>query len=215
MNKPDDLEQLWKTQPVDPAVKGEEMRQIILKKTEKFDRTIWWRNIRETVAAAVLAAMGAYGAWAQHDAFGRASSVILVAASLWIIYYMWRHGTEPPDPNPDQTLEGYQRALVLKYDHQIRLLRNVKLWYLAPLYAGRQRRAHMARWLSPPLLYFAVRGHLVAERGLRSAQTRALARSGHFRNRRGRNTMLIRQGRIIAADMRINRRRLLEGLAVS
>jgi hypothetical protein len=136
MNKPDDLEQLWKTQPVDPAVKGEEMRQIILKKTEKFDRTIWWRNIRETVAAAVLAAMGAYGAWAQHDAFGRASSVILVAASLWIIYYMWRHGTEPPDPNPDQTLEGYQRALVLKYDHQIRLLRNVKLWYLAPLYAA-------------------------------------------------------------------------------
>jgi hypothetical protein len=112
------------------------MRQIILKKTEKFDRTIWWRNIRETVAAAVLAAMGAYGAWAQHDAFGRASSVILVAASLWIIYYMWRHGTEPPDPNPDQTLEGYQRALVLKYDHQIRLLRNVKLWYLAPLYAA-------------------------------------------------------------------------------
>ena len=136
MNRPDDLEQLWKTQPVDPAVKGEEMRKIVLKKTEKFDRAIRRRNMRETVAAGVLAMMGSYGAWAQHDTFGRASSMILVAASLWIIYYMWRHGAEPPDPNPDQTLEGYQRALVLKYDHQIRLLRNVKLWYLAPLYAA-------------------------------------------------------------------------------
>jgi hypothetical protein len=136
MNKPDDLEQLWKTQPVDPAVKGEDMRQIILKKTEKFDRAIRRRNMREISAAVVLAALGAYGAWAQHDTFGRASSVILVAASLSIIYYMWRLGAEPPDPNPGQTLEGYQRALVLKYDHQIRLLRNVKLWYLAPLYAA-------------------------------------------------------------------------------
>jgi hypothetical protein len=136
MNKPDELEQLWKTQPVDPAVKGEEMRQIILKKTEKFDRTIWGRNLRETVAAAVLAVMGSYGAWVQHGTIERASSMLLVAASLWIIYYTWRHGAEPPDPNPDQTLEGYQRALVLKYDHQIRLLRSVKLWYLAPLYAA-------------------------------------------------------------------------------
>ena len=39
------------------------------------------------------------------------------------------------DPNPDQTLAVYQRALV-KYDHQIRLLRNVKFWYLAPMYVG-------------------------------------------------------------------------------
>jgi hypothetical protein len=49
---------------------------------------------------------------------------------------MWRRGAEPPDPNPDQTLEGYQRAMVSKYDHQIRLLRNVKFWYLAPMYVG-------------------------------------------------------------------------------
>lgn len=136
MNRPDDLEQLWKTQPVDPAVKGEEMRGIVLKKTEKFDRAIRRRNLRETVAAGVLAVIGSYGAWVQHGAMERASCMILVAASLWIIYYTWRHGAEPPDPNPDQTLAGYQRALVRKYDHQIRLLRNVKFWYLAPLYAA-------------------------------------------------------------------------------
>jgi hypothetical protein len=136
MNKPDDLEQLWKTQPVDPVVKGEEMRKIILRKTEKFDRTIRRRNIRETVTAAMVAIFFTYIAWGQRNGIDRAGSIILVASSLWIIYYMWRRGGKPPDPNPDQTLEGYRRALVRKYDHQIRLLRNVKFWYLAPMYVG-------------------------------------------------------------------------------
>jgi protein-S-isoprenylcysteine O-methyltransferase Ste14 len=136
MNKPDDLEQLWKTQPVDPAVKGEEMRKIVLKKTEKFDRTIRRRNMREMIAASVVAVAFMCIAWAQHNAIERAGSIILVAGALWIIYYMWRYGAEPPDPSPDQTLEGYQRALVRKYDHQIRLLRGVKFWYLLPIYVG-------------------------------------------------------------------------------
>ncbi len=136
MNQPDDLEQLWKTQPVDPAVRGEEMRKIILKKTEKFDRTIRRRNIQETVAALVVAVFFTYIAWGQRNGIERAGSIILVASSLWIVYYMWRRGAEAADPSPDQTLEGYQRALVRKYDHQIRLLRNVKFWYLAPMYVG-------------------------------------------------------------------------------
>jgi hypothetical protein len=136
MNRPDDLEQLWKTQPVDPAVKGEEMRKIVLKKTEKFDRTIRRRNIQETVAAAIVAIFFTFIAWAQRNAIERAGSIILVASALWIVYYIWRRGAGPPDPDPDQTLEGYQRALIRKYDHQIRLLRNVKFWYLLPFYVG-------------------------------------------------------------------------------
>jgi len=136
MNQPDELEQLWKTQPVDPAVKGEEMRKIVLKKMEKFDRTIRRRNIREMIAAAVVALAFTGVAWGQHNAIERAGSIVLVAGALWIIYYLWQHGTEPSDPNPDQTLAGYQNALVRKYDYQIRLLRKVKFWYLAPIYLG-------------------------------------------------------------------------------
>lgn len=136
MNTPDELEQLWKTQPVDPAVKGEEMRNIILKKSANFDRTIRWRNIRETVAALAVAAFFAYIASKQHNAIERAGSVILVASSFWIVFYMWRHKAAPSDPNPGQTLVGYQRALAGKYDNEIRLLRNVKFWYLLPMYVG-------------------------------------------------------------------------------
>jgi hypothetical protein len=136
MNQPDDLEQLWKTQPVETAIKGEQMRQIILKNTEKFDRTIHRRNIREVIAAFVVAVVFGYQVWGQQNGIARLGNVILVGASLWIIYYLWRHGTAPADPNPDQSIAGYQRALVSKIDHQIRLARSVKFWYLLPMYVG-------------------------------------------------------------------------------
>ena len=136
MNTPDELEQLWKTQPVDPAMKGEEMRNIILNRTAKFDRTIHRRNIRETVAALVVAVCFTIAAWKQHSIIEQLGSLIIVAGALFIVYYIRRHGAEPPDPNPDQSLGGYQRSLAEKYDHQIRLLRSVKFWYLAPMYVG-------------------------------------------------------------------------------
>jgi hypothetical protein len=136
MNRPDELEQLWKTQPADTAIRGEEMREIIAGKMRAFDRRIEWRNKRETLAALAVAAFFAYAGWMQHNAIERAGCAIIVAGAVYIIYYIRRYGREAPDPNPDQTLEGYQRAMVSKYDHQIRLLKNVKYWYLAPLYIG-------------------------------------------------------------------------------
>jgi hypothetical protein len=143
MNTPDELEQLWKTQPVDPAVKGEEMRTIILNKTAKFDRTIRRRNIRETVAAFAVAVFYFYATWVQRNGIARFSSAIIATGALYIVCYMWRGGSEPAsnslslrDPKPDQTLAGYQRALASKIDHQIRLLRSVKYWGLLPMFVG-------------------------------------------------------------------------------
>ncbi len=136
MNQPDDLEQLWKTQPVEAAMKGEEMRKIILKKTEKFDRMIRWRNIREYAAALFVVPVFLYYTRIMPNNLARLGCIIVVAGALWIVYYLWRHGTGPSDPLPDQSLESYQHALIAKYDHQIRLLRTVKCWYLLPIYVG-------------------------------------------------------------------------------
>jgi hypothetical protein len=136
MNKPDDFEQLWRTQPLETAVKGEEMREIILKKITSFDRTIRRRNTRETVAAVVVAICFGFVAWKQHNRIEQLGSATVVAGALWIIFYIRRHGVEPADPVPDQSVTAYRRALILKYEHQIRLLRNVKFWYLTPMYLG-------------------------------------------------------------------------------
>src|SRR5690349_21844594 len=120
MNRPDDLQHLWKTQPVDPDMKGEEMRKLGLQKMEKFDRMIQWRNRIEGIAALAVAAFFAYAAWMAPNGIARLGSGIIVGGALWIVYYIRQHGAEPADPNPDQTLAGYQSALARKYDHQIR-----------------------------------------------------------------------------------------------
>jgi hypothetical protein len=136
MNKPDALEQLWQTQPVRTDVKGGEMYQIILHKTEKFERTIWWRNTREIVASAVAGTVFAYLTWKQANGIARLGSAFITGTMVWIIYYFWRYGSSPADPNPDQSATAFQSALISKIDHQIRLLRNVKFWYLLPMYVG-------------------------------------------------------------------------------
>jgi len=136
MNKPDELEQLWQTQPVETDLKGEQMRQIILSKTEKFDRTIRWRNMREVLASAVAGVVFGYLTWKQANGIARLGSALITATMAWIIYYFQRYGSSPVDPNPDQSAAAFQIALVSKIDHQIRLLRNVKFWYLLPMYVG-------------------------------------------------------------------------------
>ncbi|SRR5579864_5553599 len=134
--KPDELEQLWQAQPVETAMKGEEMRQIILRKMEKFDRTIRWRNLREVLASAVAGIFFGYLTWKQANGIARVGSALITAAMAWIIYYFWRYGSGPADPKPDQSATAFQNALVSKIDHQIRLLRSVKFWYLLPMYVG-------------------------------------------------------------------------------
>jgi hypothetical protein len=136
MNQSDELEQFWMTQPADTAISGEEMRKIIAGKMRSFDRRIAWRNRVETAAALAVAGFFTYAGWIQHNGVQTAGCAIIVTGALYIIYYIRRHGGEAPDPNPDQTIEAYQRAMASKVDHQILLLRYVKYWYLAPMYIG-------------------------------------------------------------------------------
>lgn len=55
---------------------------------------------------------------------------------VWIAGYMLRFGREPEAPDASADAETYRLALVARYDRQIRLLRNIKYWYLLPPYVG-------------------------------------------------------------------------------
>ena len=167
MDKPDDLEQLWKTQPVGTSKRGEEMRDVVLKKITAFDRMIRVRNTIESLAAIAVAGFFGYAAWAQRNWIEQLGCGIVAVGALWIIYYLRRHG-RTADPSPDQTVASYRRALVLKYEHQIGLLRNVKFWYLLPMYVGlltgtsgmlkEKAEKHPLTWTDtiPPLVYTVV-----------------------------------------------------------
>ena len=66
----------------------------------------------------------------------RTGYFVVAAGAAWIIYYLVRYGNTRVSADPSQSLTDYTRALVERYDHQIRLLKMVKYWYLLPIYTG-------------------------------------------------------------------------------
>jgi len=132
----DEFGQLWCSQAAGPQVKGEDMLAMAMRKARQFDRTIKIRNAVECAAAAVVAVFfGLEALWSPNGLL-RAGNLVVAASGLWIIFCMLRYGREARDPAPDQSLAGFRQALLRKYEHQIRLLKSVKYWYLLPPYAG-------------------------------------------------------------------------------
>ncbi|MGC9951611.1 MAG: hypothetical protein ABSF64_35105 [Bryobacteraceae bacterium] len=112
------------------------MLTIAMERAERFDRKIKARNLRECLAAVLVAAFFAFVAWKSPNALARAGHLVVAASGLWIVFCMLRYGREAPPPAPDRSAADFERALLRKYDHQIRLLKNVKYWYLLPPYVG-------------------------------------------------------------------------------
>lgn len=112
------------------------MLAIAIRRTKQFDRTIRIRNWVECGAAVLVTAFYTAAAWKAANLLLRAGYTLVAAGGPWIIFYMLRHGRESSVPAPDLSLAGFQQALLRKYDHQIRLLKNVKFWYLLPFFAG-------------------------------------------------------------------------------
>jgi len=112
------------------------MLTMAMERTERFDRTIKARNLRECLGGAFITAFFAFLAWKSPNALARTGFLVVAASGVWIVFYMLRYGREAPAPAPDGSLADFQQALLRKYDHQIRLLKNVKYWYLLPPYMG-------------------------------------------------------------------------------
>ena len=112
------------------------MLAIAIRKSQRFDRMIKIRNAMECTAAAMVAAWFGWEAFRAANAWMRAGDLLVAASGLWIIFWLLRYGREAPDPAPEQSLAGFQQALLRKYEHQARLLKSVKYWYLLPPYAG-------------------------------------------------------------------------------
>jgi hypothetical protein len=132
----DELDDLWRGQTTGPLTKGEDMLTIAMERVNRFDRKIKARNLRECLAALAVTALFGFIAWHAPNALARAGNLMVAASSLWIAFCMLRYGREAPPPTPDRSAADFQQAMLRKYGHQIRLLKNVKYWYLLPPYAG-------------------------------------------------------------------------------
>jgi hypothetical protein len=132
----DELDQLWCGQTTGPPTKGEDMLTIAMERANRFDHTIRMRNWREFGGGILAAAIFGFVAWKSPNALARAGHLIVAASGLWVAFRMLLYGRETPAPAPDRSVADFQQALLRKYDFQIRLLKNVKYWYLLPPYVG-------------------------------------------------------------------------------
>ena len=115
---------------------GEEMLTMVIERTRSFDRRIAVRNAIECVAAFVVAGTFAWFAWKAPSGLEKIGAAMVAASGLWIAFYILRFGSGPKPLDPGVSLNAYNQLLRASYEQQIRLLRNVKYWYLLPPYAG-------------------------------------------------------------------------------
>lgn len=133
----EELRQIWQSQsPQQISEEVQRTMQFVESKTRSFDRTIYWRNAREYVAAAIVCPL--FGFWAYHaqGSLEKAGLAIISVSALWIIGFMLWKQRPGLEPDPLLALNTYQESLLAKYDRQASLLRTAGLWYVLPLTAG-------------------------------------------------------------------------------
>jgi hypothetical protein len=98
-------------------------------------RKVMRRNALEYLGCAFVAIYFAYGAWRAVDSLERIGFAWVAASAIWIAFWLTRQGGAPPDDR-ELALAEYRQQVVENLRRQERLLRTVKYWYLAPMYAG-------------------------------------------------------------------------------
>jgi hypothetical protein len=137
MNPPtDELRQLWQSGPGNGGVNQRELLHQLEQRTRRFDRTIWFRDLRETAAGLLITVVYLWFALHAGSMLERVADLWLAACGVWIASFLLRYSRLSRKPAPEQTLAVYRRELVERYDRQIRLSKSVKYWYVLPLWAG-------------------------------------------------------------------------------
>ena len=126
------LQELWQHQPVEGIqMSVEELRR----RAGKFERGIYWRNVREYVASLLVVGLLAYFFATTQDVLSRVSFGLFMAAILWIVVQLHLKGSSKKLPNGVDTVTGL-RFYRAQLERQLEALTSVWSWYLAPLVPG-------------------------------------------------------------------------------
>ena len=106
----------------------------VRRSADKFYRRIWWRNMIEYVACAVVVVMGTYRAFTWEHPVHKAGFVLLVAAAIYAPWQLHRR-TSPARPEMGLGMPIYEflrGQLVRQRD----ALKNIFWWYILPFIPG-------------------------------------------------------------------------------
>jgi hypothetical protein len=129
----EDLKALWKEQPMTlPNITIED----ISTRAAKFERTIYWRNVREWVPATLAVPFFGWLAYRSESRLETIGALIVVASSIFVAYVLWRHGRTRAIDDPTHTTDLYVKAHQRQLLDQARLLQHAPWWYAAPFTLG-------------------------------------------------------------------------------
>jgi hypothetical protein len=114
---------------------GEDMHQLRTK-LAKLRRTAARRDLREAVAAIVVAAIFGWMAFVAARPLARVGAAIVAAGAIFIIIWMRAAGGRNREPDVDLPVVEFFRLELRYLDRQYRLLRSVAWWYIAPNLVG-------------------------------------------------------------------------------
>ena len=127
-----ELGALWQSQPTEPPrMSPEELRS----RMHRFERRIFWRNLREYAAGVVVLIVFGYYEWLFPALLQRIGSTLTIAGTLYVMYQLHRRASariSPADAGMKSCLEYHRQELERQRD----ALRAVWSWYLLPFVPG-------------------------------------------------------------------------------
>lgn len=127
-----DMKNLWQSQSTETSrIRPEELR----KKMNKFERRIFWRNVREYAGGLVVIAIFGYYEWRFNSLLVRFGSGMIIAGTLYVMFQLHRRAstrTAPADLGSSTCIEFHRKSLERQRD----ALRTVWSWYLLPFVPG-------------------------------------------------------------------------------
>jgi hypothetical protein len=127
-----DVRDLWQSQPTEPPrISLEDFRG----KMRKFERKIFWRNLREYAAGAFVVVCFGFYEWKFPALLLRIGSGLVIAGTIYVMFQLHRRASfrsAPADLGLSPCIEFHRQALERQRD----ALRGIWSWYLLPFVPG-------------------------------------------------------------------------------
>ena len=126
------VQSIWQNQPVEGIQMSAE---TLRKRSMKFERRVYWRNVREYVSSAVAICMFGFFLVRDHRPLPRIAFVLFIAGIAWVVLQLHRRGsvkTIPAVLGASPSLAFFRAELERQRD----AVKSVLSWYLVPMIPG-------------------------------------------------------------------------------
>jgi hypothetical protein len=133
-----ELKRLWQQQPLpaEEVKRGEDIILTVKKKMREFNRTIFWRDVREVAACIIIVIVFLPGFFKPGAGLSKAGCLVEVLAAVFIGCRLVLSKRKFDRLTAGDSLREHLLLERRKLDNQIHLLRTVLWWYILPVYIG-------------------------------------------------------------------------------